>query len=147
MLAFQATEASRMRQVTMSAKGQRLLSRTVLAELETQIGAEALTQALELLVTDLRSSAEILARCLDSGDEARARRMGHKLKGILEQYGIRDPGMAASNLASRYDLYWVTECTALFSLCQAATDETRKVQLARAASNDDMSRRTVRSVI
>lgn len=121
----------------MSNKGERHVSVTKLAALEEQIGTEAMTQALELLIVDLRSAAEALANCLDSGDEARARRTGHKLKGVLEQYGIRDPAQAAVNLATRYDLYWITECTALFSLCQSAIDETRKIQMARAASNDD----------
>jgi hypothetical protein len=138
---------SRMQRVGTSAKGQRLVSLSALTHLEEQLGVEAMAQALDLLLTDLRSAAETLAHCLDSGDEARARRMGHKLKGILEQYGIHDHDRAADNLATRYDLYWVTECTALFSLCQQAIDETRKIQMARAASNDDAIPQAIGTVI
>lgn len=117
--------------------GQRLISQNLLAELEEQIGSEAFGQALDLLVADLQSALEILAQCIDSGNEARARRTGHKIKGILDQYGIRDSDKAAGNLASRYDLYWVSDCTALLTLCQSAIEEIGELRVARGAGQGE----------
>ena len=129
-----------------TARHLRVFNAAVLADLEEQIGSASMTHALDLLLADLRLCAELLASCLDSGDEARARRTGHKLKGIMDQYGIRDPDGRATKLSSRYDLYWVTECTSLFALCQTAIDETRKLQKTRNVSNDDGGDGIVRNV-
>jgi hypothetical protein len=118
-------------------KHHRMFNASVLSNLEEQIGPQSMDEAFAYLLADVRSGAETLANCLDTGDEARARRAGHKLKGIIEQYGIRDPEDRASNLSGRYDLYWINECTALYALCQALVDEIRKIQQARAVSNDD----------
>lgn len=128
-------------------KHHRMFNVSVLSNLEAQIGPQSMDEAFDHLLADVRSGAETLANCLDTGDEARARRTGHKLKGIIEQYGVRDPEQRANNLSSRYDLYWINECTALFALCQALIDEIRKIQQARSASNDDLMSETSRQAI
>ncbi len=128
-------------------KHHRMFNASILNTLEGQIGSQSMDEAFEFLLTDVRSGAETLAQCMNTGDEARARRAGHKLKGIIEQYGIRDPEQRASNLAGRYDLYWINECTALYAICQALIDEIRKIQQARAVSNDDMCTEASRRAI
>ena len=126
-----------MRRASSTARHLRVFNAAVLADLEEQIGRASMTHAFDLLLADLKLCEELLASCLESGDEARARRTGHKLKGIMDQYGIRDPEGFATKLSTRFDLYWVTECTALSELCQAAIDETRKLREARAVAGHD----------
>ena len=128
-------------------KHHRMFNASVLSNLEGQIGPQSMDEAFEFLLKDVRSGAETLAHCLDTGNEARARRAGHKLKGIIEQYGIRDTEQRASNLADRYDLYWINECTSLYAFCQVLIDEIRKIQQSRIVSNDDLASEPSRKAI
>jgi hypothetical protein len=121
-------ERHRMQQGRMTHETQCSVSRTALAALEADVGAVTLAQALDLFVGDLQSAMAVLGTCLEQGDEGRARRTGHKIKGIFDQYGIRDRSSAAVNLATRGDLPWTSECTAAIASCRTAINDMQQVR-------------------
>lgn len=98
-------------------EGQSSISRQSYEMIAALIGEDLMQTAFGLLLADVRQAGETLDEAMKAGHESRARRIGHKLKGVVEQYGLSDPEGRAERLTIRTDLFWLDEAMALHKLC------------------------------
>lgn len=66
-----------------------------IAELAQDLGADVLTIAVDAFAQDARALSAQLAEAHAAGDETRARRIAHSLKGLFRQFGLVELGEVA----------------------------------------------------
>ena len=95
----------------------RLIDARTLSSLQSMTGRVGLAVAIEGLRQDCVKGMQEAVTAINNGNEAQARKLGHKFHGIFAQYGIHAGMACATNLIANYQSDWLADCSQLQHVC------------------------------